>query len=97
MKNSITILSAKIYKQVAEINGKKYEFDFNGYDLAKSIESNNTCDVLSDLTGLSYNDYTLFEISDELSLSWRYEDVEQLISDFITENPNNLIDHLISE
>lgn len=93
MKN-ITIISAKPNRQVVEINVKKYEFEFSEKELAESIENN--CFELSDRSGLGC-DYSESDKAEYLACDWEHSDVEMLISDFITDNPNNLIDHLITE
>lgn len=93
MKNSITILSAKNNAQVANIDGKKYEFEFSEKELADSIGNN--CWALTERSGLNW-DYSASDKAEYLACDWEHSDVEQLISDFITENPDNLIDHLIS-
>lgn len=95
MKNSITILSVKNAKQVAEINGKKYEFEFSEKELAESISLNTSINDLEYITGLNGDDYNAIDMAEIISSDWNYENVEQLISDFITENQDNLIDHLI--
>lgn len=95
MKNSITILSAKNNRQVIELDGKEYEFEFSEKELAENISLNTSINDLEYITGLNGDDYNAIDMAEIISSDWNYENVEQLISDFITENPANLIDHLI--
>lgn len=97
MKNSITILSAKNNRQVIELDGKNYEFEFSKKELTDSIEKSNSISDLSERTLVDVGDWSAYNMAEYLAAEWNWSDVEQLISDFITENPNNLIDHLISE
>lgn len=88
---NIEITFAKNNKQTATIDGKHYEFEFSEKELSESIEKN--CFELSERSGLGF-DYSVSDKAVYLACDWEHSDVEQLISDFITENPNNLIDHL---
>lgn len=88
----IEILHASNKIQTAKIDGKNYEFNFTENELSESIEKN--CFELTERSDLNC-DYSVSDKAEYLACDWEHSDVEQLISDFITENPANLIDHLI--
>lgn len=96
MKNQITILSAKNNRQVIELDGKKYEFEFSEKELANSIDNRSYSYELEEKSGLCHENYTFWSMALHIANKWNHEDVIILISDFINKNPNNLIDHLIA-
>jgi len=93
MKIEITLATNK--RQTAIINNKEYEFEFTSNDLAESIEEFYTSHELSLMCGLNPDDNTSLEMAKFIAYDLNDDDLIRLIQDFITENPANLIDHLI--
>jgi len=94
MKTNIQILSAVDGYQEANIDGLVYDFNFNHRELSVCINNNHSTSELEDLSGIDSSEYTAFEMSELIAHDWDFDFVQMLVSDFISDHSDKLIDHL---